>query len=321
MPGKITFRVNQHKRRNLDLMSAQNSNCPRCGKNSLLSDDVTGEQFCSKCGFVITEKSQESGPEWRSFQKDSGSNPARAGAPSSLTIHDMGLSTVINPLNKDASGKPLSTSMKSTIERLRTWDSRSQAHEPVDRNLRQALGELNKLKDKVSVSANVLEKAAYIYRKSLEKKLVRGRSISAMIAASLYAACRDTETPRTLKDIADAANVKRKDIARCYRLLHHELELKMPVVDSVQCIARISSKLKITEKTKRYAIKVLKEAQDRKESAGKDPMGLAASALYLSCVKNGVSVTQRDIAEAAGVTEVTIRNRYKGLKAEHISED
>jgi len=292
------------------------SNCLRCGKNSLLTDEVTGEQFCSKCGYVVSEKSNESGPEWRSFQKDGGADPTRTGAPSSLTMHDMGLSTVINPLNKDASGKPLSTSMKSTIERLRTWDSRSQVHEPVDRNLRQALSELNKLKDKVSISANVLEKAAYIYRKALEKKLIRGRSISAMIAASLYAACRDTETPRTLKDVADAANVKRKDIARCYRLLHHELELKMPVVDSIQCIARISSKLEITEKTKRYAIKVLQEAQDRKESAGKDPMGLAASALYLSCVKNGVSVTQRDIAEAAGVTEVTIRNRYKSLKAE-----
>lgn len=296
--------------------SQPGSSCLRCGKKSLLTDDVTGEQFCSKCGYVLSEKSQESGPEWRSFQKDGSADPARTGAPSSLTIHDMGLSTIINPLNKDASGKPLSTSMRSTIERLRTWDSRSQAHEPVDRNLRQALGELNKLKDKVAVSANVLEKAAYIYRKALEKKLVRGRSISAMIAASLYAACRDTETPRTLKDVADAANVKRKDIARCYRLLHHELELKMPVVDSVQCIARISSKLDITEKTKRFAIKVLQEAQKREESAGKDPMGLAASALYLSCVKNGVSVTQRDIAEAAGVTEVTIRNRYKGLKAE-----
>jgi transcription initiation factor TFIIB len=292
----------------------ENSKCLRCGKNSLLTDESTGEEFCSKCGFVITEKTQASGPEWRSFQKDGGSDPTRTGAPSSLTIHDMGLSTVINPINKDASGKPLSTSMRSTIERLRTWDNRSQTHEPVDRNLRQALGELNKLKDKVSVSANVLEKAAYIYRKALEKKLVRGRSISAMIAASLYAACRDTETPRTLKDIADAANVKRKDISRCYRLLHFELELKMPVVDSIQCIARISSKLKISEKTKRYAIKVLKEAQERKESAGKDPMGLAATALYLSCVKNGVSITQRDLAEAAGVTEVTIRNRYKGLK-------
>ena len=294
--------------------------CARCGKQSMLTDDVTGEQFCAKCGFVVSEKADASGPEWRSFQKDGGSDPARTGAPSSLTIHDMGLSTVINPLNKDASGKPLAASMKSTIERLRTWDSRSQAHQPVDRNLRQALGELNKLKDKVAISANVLEKAAYIYRKALEKKLVRGRSISAMIAASLYAACRDTETPRTLRDIADAANVKRKDIARCYRLLHHELELKMPVVDPIQCIARISSKLDITERTKRYAIKVLKEAQERKESAGKDPMGLAASALYLSCVKNGVSVTQRDIAEAAGVTEVTIRNRYKGLKAEHTSD-
>ena len=296
----------------------ENSKCLRCGKNSLLTDESTGEEFCSKCGFVITEKTQASGPEWRSFQKDGGSDPTRTGAPSSLTIHDMGLSTVINPINKDASGKPLSTSMRSTIERLRTWDNRSQTHEPVDRNLRQALGELNKLKDKVSVSANVLEKAAYIYRKALEKKLVRGRSISAMIAASLYAACRDTETPRTLKDIADAANVKRKDISRCYRLLHFELELKMPVVDSIQCIARISSKLKISEKTKRYAIKVLKEAQERKESAGKDPMGLAATALYLSCVKNGVSITQRDLAEAAGVTEVTIRNRYKGLKAAQI---
>jgi transcription initiation factor TFIIB len=298
-----------------------NSNCQRCGKNSLLTDENTGEQFCEKCGYVISEKSQATGPEWRSFQKDGGSDPTRTGAPTSLTIHDRGLSTVINPLNKDASGKPLSTSMKSTIERLRTWDSRSQVHESVDRNLRQALSELNKLKDKVVVSSNVLEKAAYLYRKALEKKLVRGRSISAMIAASLYAACRDTETPRTLKDVANAANVKRKDIARCYRLLYYELELKMPVVDSIQCIARISSKLGIPEKTKRYAVQVLKDAQERKESSGKDPMGLAATALYLACVKNGVSITQRDLAEAAGVTEVTIRNRYKGLKTDQNSKN
>ena len=291
-----------------------NSKCIRCGKSSLLTDGVTGEQFCSKCGFVISEKVNESGPERRSFSTQGGVDTARTGAPTSLTIHDKGLSTVINPQNKDASGKPLSTSMRSTIERLRTWDRRSQAHESADRNLRQALTELNRLKDKLAISANVLEKAAYLYRKAMEKKLVRGRSISAMIAASLYAACRDTETPRTLNDVADAANVKRKDISRCYRLLHKELELKMPVVDSTQLIARISSKLAITEKTKRDAAKVLRGIQERKESSGKDPMGLAASALYLACVKNGVSITQRDLAEAAGVTEVTIRNRYKSLR-------
>ncbi len=296
----------------------QNSNCLRCGKNSLLTDEVTGEQFCANCGYVISEKSQESGPEWRSFSQNEYDNRARAGSPSSLTIHDMGLSTVISPLNKDATGKPLSASMKSRITRLRTWDKRSQVQSTADRNLRQALYELNSLEDKLTLSANVLEKAAYLYRKALEKKLVRGRSISAMIAASLYAACRDTETPRTLKDIAIAANVKRKDISRCYRLMLRELELKMPVVDSIQYIARISSKLKITEKTKRYAVKVLKEVQEREESSGKDPIGLAAAALYLSCVQNGVSITQRVLAEAAGVTEVTIRNRYKRFNQANI---
>ena len=282
----------------------------------MLTDNVTGEQFCGKCGYVISEKINDSGPEWRSFPNDGGKDPARTGVPTSLTVHDMGLATIISPTNKDSSGKPLSTSMRSTIERLRTWDSRSQVHEPVDRNLRQAFSELSRLKDKLTISDSVLEKAAYIYRKAMEKGLVRGRSISALIAASLYAACRDTETPRTLKDIGDAANIKKKDIARCYRLLHRQLNLKMPVVNSIQCISRIASKIGISEKTKRSACLVLKEPQDSHESAGKDPMGLAASALYLSCVKNGESLTQRDIAEAANVTEVTIRNRYKSLRSD-----
>jgi len=291
-----------------------NSNCPRCSKKSLLIDGVTGEQFCGICGFVISEISQDSGPEWRSFQKDNDSNRARTGAPSSLTIHDMGLSTVINPSNKDATGKPIHASMKNTIKRLRIWDNRSKSHTNIDNNLIRALNELNTLKDKLAISSNIVEKAAYIYRKALEKKLIRGRSISGLIAASLYAACRDAEIPRTLKDIASAADVKWKDIARCYRLLHHELNLSMPVVDPIQCIARISSNLEITEKTKRYAVKILKETQKREESPGKCPMGLAAAALYLSCLRNGVSITQRDMALSADVTEVTLRNRTKRLR-------
>lgn len=297
----------------LEVITAGNI-CRRCGKNFMLTDNVTGERFCGKCGYVITETLQDSGPEWRSFSKEGGADPTRTGAPTSLAMHDRGLATIINPMNKDSSGKPLTSAMKSTIERLRTWDSRSKVNASSDKNLRQALGEVSTLKDKLSLSDVVVEKASYIYRKALEKKLVRGRSISAMIAASLYAACRDTETPRTLKDIAEAGNIKKKDISRCYRILHQELELKMPVVDPIQCVARIASKLGITEKTKRYAIKILRVAQERKESAGKDPMGLAAAALYMSCVKNGEDMTQRDVAEAANVTEVTIRNRYKGLR-------
>jgi len=225
--------------------------CPRCVKGTLVTDHESGEMFCSKCGFVLSEKLQESGPEWRSFTQDEHGDRARAGAPTSLTMHDMGLATIINPTNKDASGKPLSSAMKSTIERLRTWDSRSQVHEPVDRNFRQAFSELNRLKDKLAISDAVIEKAAYIYRKALDKGLVRGRSISALMASALYAACREVGTPRTLKDISDTTNIKKRDLASNYRLLVNELDLKIPDVNSVHNVARIASKIGISEKTKR----------------------------------------------------------------------
>ena len=288
--------------------------CPRCGKGNLVTDTNTGENFCNKCGLVITDQPVDLGPEWRSFSKEEHEGRSRTGVPTSLAMHDMGLATIIGPQDRDATGKPLSASMRSTIERLRTWDSRSQVHEPVDRNFRQAFSELDRLKDKLAVGDAVIEKAAYIYRKALEKGLVRGRSISALIASALYASCRDTETPRTLKDISNSSNIKRKDIARCYRLLLRELNLKMPVVNPIKCVARIASKASLSEKTKRDASKILKTAEELKISAGKDPMGLAAAALYVACVTNGENKTQRDVAEAAGVTEVTIRNRYKGLK-------
>ncbi|WP_420544698.1 transcription initiation factor IIB [Nitrosopumilus sp.] len=289
--------------------------CGRCGKNGMVTDSITGERYCGKCGYVFSDTIQDSGPEWRAFPKDgSNSDPTRTGAPTSLAMHDRGLSTVINPINRDSSGKPLTSAMKNTVERLRTWDSRSKANASAERNLRQALGELSRLKDKLSLSNSVIEKAAYIYRKAIEKDLVKGRSISPLLAASLYAACRDAETPRTLKDVADAGNLRKKNIAKCYRILHQELDLKMPVVDPIQCVARIASKIGITEKTKRYAVKVLKVAQEHKESAGKDPMSLAAAALYLSCIKNFEDKTQCNIAEAANVTTITIRNRYKSLK-------
>ena len=288
--------------------------CPRCGKGPMVMDSTGGELLCSNCGYVVNEKIEEMGPEWRAFSKEEKDDRSRTGVPASLAMHDMGLATVIGSADRDASGKSLPASMKATIERLRTWDGRSQVHEPVDRNLRQAFSELDRLADKMSLSEAVIEKAAYVYRKALERGLVRGRSISALIAASLYAACRDTETPRTLKDMQAVSNVRKKDIARCYRLLLREMDLRMPVVNPSKCISRIASKAQLTERTKRKALEILKRAEETRTSAGKDPMGLAAAALYVACVMNDESKTQKDVAEAAGVTEVTIRNRYKGLK-------
>ena len=292
--------------------------CPACGDKKMITDQNTGELFCSNCGLVITEKITDTGAEWRSFSNDEG-NRTRAGAATSLAMHDMGLSTVIDSANRDSTGKPLSAGIKSSIERLRTWDSRTQARSSADRNLRQALNEMGKLKDKLTLTDAVIEKAAYIYRKAMEKKLVRGRSIQGLVAACIYASCRNTETPRTLDDIAGGINIRRKDVARCYRLIYRELELKMPVVDPVKGISRIASIVKISEKSKRRAIKILNQAKKTGIVAGKDPMGIAAAALYIACIYTGEIKSQKDISLASGVTEVTIRNRCTGLR-EMLSE-
>ena len=292
---------------------SKKQSCPRCGKNKVITDEETGEMFCGKCGFVIIDRVDNLGPE-RTFS-DSNSNKSRTGDRTSLTRHDQGLSTIISPINKDSSGNPLSSSMKSSIKRLRIWDSRSRTKDSADRNLQHALGELLKMKEKLSLSDAIVEKAAYIYRKALEKKLVRGRSISALIAATLYAACRESGTPRTLNDVSGSINITRKNLAICYRMIIKELDLKMPVVDSVQCIARIASQIGLSEKTKRHAMKLLKKAEQSQIISGKDPMGMAASALYIASMETGENTTQKTIALAAGVTEVTIRNRCKNLKS------
>ncbi|MCP8311353.1 MAG: transcription initiation factor IIB [Candidatus Methylarchaceae archaeon HK02M1] len=288
--------------------------CPRCGKGPVLEDLTRGEFFCNNCGYVIKESVVDTRPEWRAFTKEEREEKARVGMPSSLAIHDRGLATKLGAGRRDVSGRLLNPSERRRINRMRMWDRRSQMQVPLHRNLLQALTELNRIADKLKVSSSIVERAAYIYRKALKKDLVKGRSISSIITASIYAACRESSTPRTLKDVAKASGIKRKDLARSYRLILRELDLKMPVLDPAKCVSRIASKVGISERTSRKALRILDKAKRAGVSAGKDPMGLAGSALYIACLLDGKDVTQEEIGRAAGVTEVTIRNRYKSLR-------
>ncbi len=281
----------------------------------MVLDSESGELICSNCGFVVKEKIEDTGPEWRSSSKLEGKDESRAGMPTTIASHDMGLSTTIGSGNRDSTGRPLSGSMKTAVDRLRTWDRRSQIHESSDRNLSRAFMQLRTFSDKLSLSDEIIERAAYIYRKALERGLIRGRSITEMMAASLYAACRNSEIPRTLKDVANVANISKKDLARSYRLLLKEMDLRMPVPDPAKSVSKIASRVNAGERTRRRALEILAEARKKGVAAGKDPVGLAASALYVARTLSGEGKTQRDIAQAAGVTEVTIRNRYKNLRA------
>ena len=290
------------------------TNCPECGSNDLVEDFDLGEVICHACGLVLSEHAINRGPEWRAFTKEERDERGRVGLPTSFSIHDKGLSTVIDRVNRDAYGRQLPLATRLEMLRLRKWQIRTRVHSSADRNLAQAMADLDRLTDKLHIPNPVKERAAVIYRKALESGLVRGRSIAAIAAASLYAACRLSETPRTLKDLAAATRIRKKDVARCYRLLVRELDLRMPVEDPVKCVSKIATKVSISMPTQRRAIDIINEARREGIVAGKDPMGLAAAALYVACVLEQEKKTQKEIAEVANVTEVTVRNRYKGLK-------
>ena len=288
--------------------------CQSCGNDQIITDSESGEMICDKCGLVISDKLQEIGPEWRTFATDEKGGRTRTGPVQSLARHDMGLSTIIGRTDRDANGNKLDVAMRTRMRRLKTWDSRSQIHTPTERSLQQAFFQLDVLKDKLGLSDVIVEKSAYIYRKAQSKMLIRGRTISGVVAAAIYIACREMGAPRTLKDIATACNVKRKELAKNYRLIYTRLDLKIPQLDPMKCIAKVANIAKLSEKTKRKAAEIMSNVTKREISAGKDPMGIAASVLYLSSLSNDEKITQADIAKAAGVTEVTIRNRAKDLK-------
>jgi transcription initiation factor TFIIB len=256
----------------------------------------------------------DKGPEWRAFTQEEKTSRSRVGVPTSYSVHDKGLSTAISQVDRDAFGRKLPLSTRLQMWRLRKWQIRSRVHSSVDRNLAQAMAELDRLSDKLYITQPIKEKAAVIYRKALDKGLVRGRSIAAIAAASLYAACRGSGTPRALNEIAEVSLVNKKDVSRCYRLLLSQLDLHMPIADARTYVSKIAEKTGISGKTQGAAIGILREARCKRAAAGKDPMGLAAAALYIACLQKNEKKTQKDIAEAAGVTEVTVRNRYKTLK-------
>jgi transcription initiation factor TFIIB len=292
------------------------SRCSICNKaNTAITDPNSGEIICSNCGMVISDKIEDAiHPERRMYTFEDGEKNVRTGAPSSLARHDMGLSTIIGRENKDASGQKIDTDMHSKLERLRVLDFRTRMHTSGDRNFMRAFGQLERLKEKLSLSDSIVEKAAYLYRKVQERGLIRGRTIDSMLAAAVYSACREMETPRTIKDIAAKNNVKRKDVARSYRLLVLELGIRIPLVNPMKCVARVANRLSISEKTRHQALSIMEEVVNRKITAGKEPMGLAATVLYASSIKTDEKIPQKDVAAASGVTEVTIRNRFKDLK-------
>ena len=271
-----------------------------------------GERVCGNCGLVIQENDIVLGAEWRAFTPQEKVSRARVGAPTKYSDSAKGLSTVI-PVDRDAFGRPLSPKVRRQMWRLRRWHLRSAFHASQDRNLSQAMDELQRLSEKLHISSSVQEMAAVIYRKALNKGLVKGRSIAAIVAGSLYAACRFTKTPRTLKEIAEASLRDQKEISRAYRIVVKNLQMEMPIDDPIDYATKIAEKAGASSDVEGLATKIIRDAKNKHATMGKDPSGLAAAALYIASKLKKEKITQKHLAKAAGSTEVTVRNRTKDL--------
>ncbi len=291
----------------------ETTKCPKCGSAHLIKDYSRAEVVCDSCGLVIDTDLIDHGPEWRAFDSEQREKKARTGSPMTYTIHDKGLSTTISWRNRDAYGKSIPTRNRAQLYRIRKWQRRTRISDGTERNLAIALTTLDRMSSKLYLPRNVRETAAMIYRKGLRRKLTRGRSIEGVTAAVLYAACRQCNVPRTLEEISRVAVLKKKEIGRNYRDISRELELKLLPTTPLDYISRFSSRLELSNDVQIKAIKILKKAANKELTSGRSPTGMAAAGIYIASVLCGERCTQRQVAEVVGVTEVTIRNRYKEL--------
>lgn len=287
--------------------------CPECGKGRFIKDYENAEIVCINCGYVIEEKVEDMGPEWRAFDDEQRAKRTRVGAPLTFTIHDKGLSTLIDWRNKDTYGKNLTSGQKAQVYRLRKWQNRSRVSDATERTLAFALSELSKMCSFLNLPKNILETASVIYRRAVKKRLIRGRSIQGVTAAAVYMACRQCGIARTLDEIADVSLINKKEVGRSYRFMVKELRTFVPPSTPSYYISRFSNQLGLAGKAESIAMRILESAKDIRLTSGRGPLGIAAAITYIASVLVNERRTQREIAEQANVTEVTIRNRYREL--------
>ncbi len=284
--------------------------CPECGGINLFVNREKGEIICKDCGLVVEDKMVEFGQEWREFESEGSGEQRhrRTGAPMTYTQYDQGLGTEVG---QKADLFHLGSKDRNKFFRLRKWQYRIST--AIERNLKLALAELKRVSSYLKLPKSVEEEAAMIYTQAVQRGLVRGRSMESVVSGALYAACRRHEVPRTLDELSEASSIEKKEIGRTYRFVTRELGITILPSNPADYIARFASSLKLSPETQSKAVEILEMAQHEELTSGRGPTGIAAASLYVAALMHGEKRTQREVADVAGVTEVTIRNRYKEL--------
>lgn len=285
--------------------------CEECESTNIITSEDQNEVICADCGLVIEEDQIDLGPEWRAFTHQERQEKSRVGAPTTQTMHDKGLTTVIDWKNKDARGQSLSSKKRQQMSRLRKWQNRLRTKNSGERNLQFALSEIDRMGSALGVPESTREVASVTYRRALSEDLIRGRSIEGVATGCLYAACRQEGIPRSLDEAVDVSRVEYNEIGRTYRYIAKELSLEMKPVDPTEYVPRFCSELDVSDEVQTKATEIIETTAEKGLLSGKSPTGYAAAAIYAASLLCNEKKTQQEVAHAAQVTEVTIRNRYQ----------
>jgi transcription initiation factor TFIIB len=286
--------------------------CPECN-GPLERDSEHGELACGECGLVVEDEEIDHGPEWRAFNEEERTQKKRTGAPTTHLMHDKGLSTTIDWRDSDAAGNTLSSRQRRKMSRLRTWNERFRTRNARERNLKQALSEISRMAGALGLPKATQETAGVIYRRALDDDLLPGRSIEGVATAAVYAAARQAGMPRSLDELVTVSRIGRIELMRTYRYVERELGLEIAPADPLDYLPRFASDLGVSDEAEQRARELLETTMAEGYLSGKNPVGLAAAALYASALLVNEKVTQGAVGEVADVSEVTIRNRYKEL--------
>ncbi len=290
--------------------------CPECKSKKLTRDYEKGEVVCTQCGLIVAESLEDHRPEWRAFDAEQREKRARGGAPIKYMRPNKGLVTEIDQYNRDIRGAKISPKKQAQLYRMRKWHKRASIASSMERNLAIALSELDRIASYLGLPDSIRESAALLYRKCIKAELIRGRLIESVVSAVLYATCRVQGIPRTLDEISRVSGVEKKEIGRAYRFIRRELDLDVPLTDPAHYVPKFTAALKLSGHVQERAISLLKKAITKGLISGRGPTGVAAAAVYIASAMYGERRTQKEVADVAGVTEVTIRNRYRELKKE-----
>ena len=288
--------------------------CEECNQTAIIFDNLSSEYVCCSCGCVINTDNLDNDNINGYLVQSDFNDKSRTGMPESLAVHHKGLSTLIGLGDIDARGKILEPKQKIEIQRLRVWNNRSQLNDSISRNLEKALKFLNNFGNKLCLSRAIIESAAYIYRKAAVKKLAKGRSTVALVGASLYIACREASTPKTILDISEICNISTKELMTHYKLILKELDINLPNTKGPDYVTIISNRLKLSERTKREALTIYSKIQEKGISIGKNPRAIAGAVIYLSSQICDEFIRQVEICQVADISTVSLRKRCKEIK-------